>query len=143
MIKYLFSAWLLFSAHLSFSQNKDIEQLQNLNREWIASYPKKDSATLSRIFADDFILVSPGGIQMTGKDILRNLSNQTILSSTVDSASVRLVTSDVAIITGYASFVLKAGDKEMTGRTCYQDVYRKQKGQWKAVAAHVTSLATQ
>jgi uncharacterized protein (TIGR02246 family) len=123
-----------------YSQNKDIETLKKLNQNWINSYPKKDTATLDKIFADDLILISPGGIKMTKNDILNNVVKQEIMSTNVDSVNVRLLTDNVGIVTAYATFVSKAEDKEMTGQTCYQDVYVKRKGKWFAVAAHVTLL---
>lgn len=43
----------------SFAQNKDAEILKKLNRDWISSYVTRDTATMSRIFADDLVLVSP------------------------------------------------------------------------------------
>ena len=63
-----------------------------------------------------------------------------IISAHVDSARVRLLNAETGIVTGYASFVLKDGGKEVTGRTCYQDVYVKRNEKWQAVSAHVTNL---
>jgi hypothetical protein len=40
----------------SSAQNKDAETLKKLNADWIASYVTKDTATMSRIFADDLVL---------------------------------------------------------------------------------------
>jgi ketosteroid isomerase-like protein len=62
----------------AFSQNKDIDDLTKLNRDWLNSYPKKDTATLNRIFADDFVLISPKGVKMTRRDIISNLDKQEI-----------------------------------------------------------------
>jgi hypothetical protein len=42
----------------AFPQNKDIEELTRLNQNWLNSYSKKDTATLNKIFSDDFILIS-------------------------------------------------------------------------------------
>jgi uncharacterized protein (TIGR02246 family) len=139
-MKIIFSFLLMIILQNAFSQNKDVEELKKLNYDWINCYLTKDSVTFSKVFADDFILISPGGTKFTKKDILANLKNQQITSTHIDSVDVRLLTEDVGIITAYATFVAKDGGKNMTGRTCYQDIYIKRKGRWFAVSAHVTSL---
>jgi uncharacterized protein (TIGR02246 family) len=124
----------------AFSQNKDVEELTRLNQDWLNSYQKKDAATLNKIFAEDFILISPKGAKMTKRDIIDNLDKQETVSVNIDSIAVKLLTTDVGLITAYTTFVLRVGDKEMTGQNCYQDVYIKRKNKWFAVAAHVTLL---
>ena len=142
MKKFLLA--ILFTAIFqnAFSQNKDIEELTKLNQDWISSYVTKDTATLNKIFADDFVLISPTGTKMTKHDIINRLNQQETVSTHVDSVNVRLLTGEVGLITAYTTFALKIDGKDMTGQTCYQDVYVKRNGQWFAVAAHVTLLST-
>ena len=124
-----------------FSQSKDIEILKNLNKDWINSYPTKDSMTLNRIFADDFVLINHRGARMTKKDIISNLDKQETLSTNIDTVDVKLLADNVGVVTAYTTFVLKSDGKEMTGQNCYQDIYVKRKGKWMAVMAHVTLLS--
>jgi len=140
MTKLLLSILLTAIFQNTFSQNRDIEELTRLNQDWLNSYHKKDTATLNKIFADDFVLISPKGAKMTRKDIIDNLNKQETVSINIDSISVQLLIDNVGLITAYTTFVLKIDDKEMTGQNCYQDVYIKRKGKWFAVAAHVTLL---
>jgi uncharacterized protein (TIGR02246 family) len=123
------------------SQNKDIEILKNLNREWINSYPTKDSETLNRIFADDFVLINHKGTKMSKNDIVSNLDKQEIISAKIDSVDVKLLTDNVGVVTAYTTFVLRSDGKEMVGQNCYQDIYMKRRGKWLAVMAHVTLLS--
>jgi uncharacterized protein (TIGR02246 family) len=139
-MKIIFSFLLMCVLQNTFSQNKDVEEIKKLNYDWMNCYVTKDNVTYSKIFADDFLLISPGGKKFTKKDILGNLSKQEITSTHIDSVDVRLLTNDVGILTAYATFVAKDGGKNVTGRTCYQDIYIKRKGRWLAVSAHVTSL---
>lgn len=141
MKKFLVSILLAAIFQNAFSQNKNIEELTKLNRDWINSYVAKDTATLSKIFADDFVLISPTGSKMTKHDIISRLHQQETVSTNIDSVNVRLLSSDVGLITAYTTFVLKIDGKDMKGQTCYQDVYVKRKGKWVAVAAHVTLLS--
>jgi uncharacterized protein (TIGR02246 family) len=139
-MKIIFSFLLMIILQNALSQNKDVEEIKKLNYDWINSYVTQDSVTFSKIFADDFILISPGGKKFTKKDILTNLKNQKMASTHIDSVDVRLLTNDVGILTAYATFGANADGKNVTGRTCYQDIYIKRKGRWFAVSAHVTSL---
>jgi len=141
MSKLLLCLLFITNLHTALAQNKDVELLKQLNNDWIGSYPKKDVATLKNILADDFVLINGKGMKMTKESILRNLPNQPIISSHVDSASVRMLNAETGIVTGYASFVFKDDSgKENSGRTCYQDIYVKRKDKWQAVSAHVTNL---
>ena len=56
---------ILFSNHLS-GQNNDIETLKKLNRDFLNSIVNRDTSTLSKILADDFLLINPGGMPVTG-----------------------------------------------------------------------------
>ena len=124
----------------AFPQNKDIEELTKLNKDWLNSYQTKDTATLNKILANDFILISPNGTKMTRDDVINNITKQEPVSVNIDSIDVLLLTPDVGLITAYTTFIIKKFDKEHTGKNCYQDVYMKRKNRWYAVAAHVTLL---
>jgi uncharacterized protein (TIGR02246 family) len=126
-----------------FCQSKDIEVIKKLNKDWINSYPTKDTVMLSRIFANDFALINHRGTKMTRKDILDNLHKQEITSAHIDSVEVKLLTKDVGVVTAYTTFVFNADGKKMTGKNCYQDIYVKRKEKWVAVNAHVTLLDIQ
>jgi uncharacterized protein (TIGR02246 family) len=124
----------------TFSQNNDIEILKKMNSDWINASVTKDTAMLSRIFANDMILITAAGRKMTRKDLLLNAFNQNLLSANIDSVDVRLITPDVGIVTAYLSFTVPAGAEKIMGKNCYQDVYIKRKNRWYAVSAHVTLL---
>jgi uncharacterized protein (TIGR02246 family) len=123
-----------------FAQSSDIEIITNLNKDWLDSYINKDTATLNRIFAPDFVLISHTGNKMTKDAIIENLDEQETVSIHVDSIDVKLLTGNVGVVTAYTTFVLYVDGKEMTGQNCYQDIYVKRKGKWVAVTAHVTLL---
>jgi len=124
----------------AFSQKNDIANLTKINQDWADLSMKKDTAAFAKIFADDFILISPNGTKMTKRDVVKGILYQDIKSINIDSIDVRLLTSDVGLLTCYTTFILTVDGKEMTGKNCYQDVYIKRKGRWFAIAAHVTLL---
>ncbi|AYB29209.1 nuclear transport factor 2 family protein [Chryseolinea soli] len=136
----LFSLVMVFTCQLH-AQNKSVETLKRMNEDWIRSYPSKDSVTLERIFANDFILISPDGNKMTRRDVIRNLRRQEILSVNIDSADVRMLDEKIGVVTAYMTFVFKEANTLKTGRVCYQDIYMQRKKRWVAVAAHVSLLS--
>src|SRR5579862_520930 len=137
LVVLIFSLWSVLSAN---SQSGDIDELKKMNVDFINSLKTKDTATLARIFADDMILISPGGTKMTKKDMLANAAHQEISAVHIDSADIRLLTPDVGLVTAYLTFSISSGNEQVKGRNCYQDVYIKRKNRWYAVAAHVTLL---
>ena len=133
-----------FSANV-FGQNGDVETIKKLNRGFLDALVSKDTTALSKILADDFLLINPGGIKRNKKDNLAALqsSNQQVVSIDIDSSDVRLLTNDVGQITVWTNNVVDVDGKKTTLKICYQDTYAKRKKQWKAVAAHVTLLSSE
>jgi uncharacterized protein (TIGR02246 family) len=131
----------IFYSCSCLAQDNDAEILKKLNADWIGAYVTKDTATMSRIFADDLILTNPSGVAMGKKTILHNLvaPGTEYLSTKVDTVSVRLF-SNIGIINAKITVTAKSNGQTITVRTCYMDVYEKRKGRWYAVAAHVTLL---
>ena len=136
----MFGLVMIFQGQL-YAQNKSVETLKRMNEDWIRSYPSKDSAALERIFAKDFILISPNGNKMTRRECIGNLRRQEILSVNIDSADVRMLDEKIGVVTAYMTFVVKEDNTLKTGRTCYQDIYMQRKKRWVAVAAHVSLLS--
>ena len=138
----VFSALIIFFSFASVAQSRDAETIKQLNQDWLNALPKRDSLTLSKILADDFIMIGANGSTQTKKDNLTNLMSPSIETKSVeiDSVKARLLTTDVGMVTAWTSFVLSINGKEMTGKNCYQDVYMKRKNKWVAVSAHVTLL---
>lgn len=146
-MKYLLllTGSMFFVCFSCLAQNNDVEALKKMNHDWLNAYITKDTATLSKILADDFKMVNPNGAIQNKKDNLQNMLDPNVqtLSVGFDKVEVELLKPDVAILTAWTNFTFKANGKQMTGKNSYQDVYQKRKGKWVAVAAHVTSLGMQ
>jgi ketosteroid isomerase-like protein len=137
---YLTSLLTLFTINSS-GQNADIETLKKLNRDFLNSIVNRDTATLSKILADDFILINPGGIKRNKADNLSGalVSNQKI-SVDIDSIEVRLLSDNVGLVTAWTNNVIITEKDKSAFKICYQDVYMKRKNKWVAVAAHVSLI---
>ncbi|MCF0065181.1 nuclear transport factor 2 family protein [Dyadobacter chenwenxiniae] len=125
----------------AFAQGDDSDVIKQMNTQWLQSYPKRDTASLSRILADDFVMISPTGKKLSKTDVLRNVltPDQQIINVTIDSTDLQIV-NNVGLLTAYTSFVMKDKEKIRKGKNCYSDVYIKRKGTWVAINAHETLL---
>ena len=122
------------------AQSDDVAAIKALNTAWIHAYMTKDTAVVSRIWADDMILINPAGKKMTKPEMLHALATgPDFQSAQVDTADVRLI-GNVGLITAHLTFTFNVDGKATTGHTGYLDVYEKRNGRWVCVAAHVTSL---
>ena len=143
MKQTLFCIFLFCFMQNLFAQTNDVDLLKKLNEDFLHSIAIKDSSTLSKILADDFILINPSGQKRNKTDNLLSTVSPNIqfTSINIDSVNVRMLNSDVGIVSCWTTFIFTADGKETTGKNCYQDVYMKRKNKWQAVSAHVTILS--
>jgi uncharacterized protein (TIGR02246 family) len=142
-LRILLAGAFLFSIQSrGYSQSDDIDTLKKLNQDWLNSILNRDTATLGRILADDFVMITPMGNKNSRKDNLETAALKTVrvTAITLDSVNVTMLTNDVGIVTAWTHFVFNDGNRESRGKNSYQDVYVKRNGNWVAVAAHVTLL---
>src|ERR1700730_8045821 len=120
---------------LALGQTQEIEAIKKTNVQWLNCYAKRDTITLGKILANDFVLIAQNGLPQTRQEVLSGMlsPNMETISVKVDSANVRLLSPDVALLNAWSTFVYKFDGNEMTGKTSYQDVYVKRKGRWMAV----------
>ena len=126
----------------SYGQSNDVEIIKKLNRRFLDALVNRDTAALSKILADDFLLINPGGIERTKADNLAGVltPNQRVVSIQIDSTHVRMLSNEVGLITAWTTNVVTANGTTSKFNICYQDTYMKRKQGWQAVAAHVTLL---
>lgn len=125
----------------SYAQTGDASIIKKLNRQWLDAIVQEDSAALSRILADDFVLINPGGMRRTKSDnISLHHSGQQVTRVDIDSQDIRFLTDEVGIITVWTTNYISQGTEKIVLKICYMDIYQKRKGEWKAVAGHVTLL---
>jgi len=140
--QWIFLAFLLGGLAVH-AQTGDKEIVLELNRSWIESYAKKDTATMERILAKDFLMVNPAGKKSSREDVIKNVGSKDQDNiATIDSAEVRIF-GNTALVVAYLHFTLSSNGKTSYGTNCYSDLYLKRKGKWQAVAAQVTLLSIQ
>jgi len=113
----------------------DLEQLEMLNRDYVASVQNGDVARFEEILADDFQCSNPDGSLVDKKRFLE----QTALPVTIRDLSATEVRirqlGDFAIIHAATTYTTGGGEQR---RGRYTDVWARRDGRWLAVSAHVT-----
>ncbi|MCF2489404.1 nuclear transport factor 2 family protein [Dyadobacter sp. CY347] len=131
---------LLFATPV-LAQGDDSALIKHLNTQWLQSYPKRDTAAVSRILADDFVMISQTGKKLSKNEVLKDLltPDRQIINVTIDSMDLQIV-NNVGLLTAYTSFVLRDKEKILKGKNVYSDVYIKRKGLWVAINGHETLM---
>jgi ketosteroid isomerase-like protein len=127
---------------MSFAQSSanPQEQILGLEREWLKAEANNDSATLNRIFADDFVGVGPGGQLLKKSDIVERppgaepppFSKAKLGETTIE------VFGDTAVAFGSLSSLSDGGHQVR-----FTKVYKLRGGTWKLVAAQLVPVAPQ
>jgi len=124
------------------SQQKEVaEEIQRVDRERIQAQVNADSATLDRIYADDFIGIGPSGTLRTKKDVLADFASGSLKFQSITTDDVRIrVYGNAAVETGLST--MKGQDAEIVvpEENRFTRVWIKQGGRWRLVANHYSNL---
>ena len=115
------------------NEQRDLDTLTALNRDFVASVQKGDVKRLDEIFADDFMCSTPDGSLLDKAEYLKLAAKPVTISGLVaEDVRIRLL-GDFAII--HARFNSRRADStQRRGR--YTDNYARRDGTWVAVSAH-------
>jgi ketosteroid isomerase-like protein len=112
-----------------------LDELLDLNRDYIASVQTSDVRRFDEILADDFLCTNPDGSLVDREGFLRQTAVPVTISNLeAHDVTVRIM-GDVAIIHARTTYTMPDG-RPGSGR--YTDVWARHRGRWLAVAAHVT-----
>ena len=113
----------------------DLETLEQLNRDYIASVQHSDVRRFDQILASEFYCSNPDGSLVDRKAFLEQTARPVAISwLEAKDVMIRLL-GDVAIIHARTTYRTADGETK-SGR--YTDVWARQNGRWLAVSAHVT-----
>ncbi len=113
----------------------DLEQLTELNREYIRSVQESDVAWFDRNLAEDFMCSNPDASRVDRAGFLKQTAAPVKISDLEAGDVIIRLMGDFAII--HASTTYKTTDGR-AGSGRYTDVWARREGQWVAVSAHVT-----
>src|SRR2546430_14009844 len=107
----------------------DLDQLLDLNRDYITSVQNSDVRRFDEILADDFLCSNPDGSLVDRKDFLKQTAVPVKISN-LEARDVNVrVMGDVAIIHARTTYTLPVG-RPGAGR--YTDVWARRAGRWLA-----------
>jgi ketosteroid isomerase-like protein len=113
----------------------DIDQLRDLNRDYITSVQTMDVRRFDEILSEDFVCSNPDGSRLDRAAFLEQTARPiAIRDLEARDVDIRLM-GDFAIIHARTIYTLPDG---RPGRGRYTDVWARRNGRWLAVAAHVT-----
>jgi ketosteroid isomerase-like protein len=112
----------------------DLETLQGLNRDYIASVQASDVKRFGEILSDDFLNTNPDGSLVDKPGFLKQIAPPAkIANLACHDVNVRVM-GDFAIIHGRTSYTLPDG---RPGNGRYTDIWARRGGKWLCVAAQV------
>jgi len=114
----------------------DLDQLRDLNRDYIRSVQTSDVHRFDQILADDFLCTNPDGTLVDRAGFLKQTARPVnITDLEAHDVDVRLLGDDAAIIHARTTYTRPDGQ---AGAGRYTDVWARRRGKWLAVSAHVT-----
>jgi ketosteroid isomerase-like protein len=113
----------------------DLEQLTELNHEYIRSVQESDVAWFDRNLAEDFMCSNADASLVDRAGFLKQTAAPVMISHLGAGDVIIRLMGDFAII--HASTTYKTADSR-AGSGRYTDVWARREGRWVAVLAHVT-----
>ena len=118
------------------------QEIQQLERAWMAAWVERDRATCERILADDFLLTSARGIPMRKSDWLAAMSSFVCTVFTWEELVVRPF-GDTAVVHGRSRQQASVSGQDWSGVFLVTDVWVRRNGQWQVVSRHGTGPLSQ
>jgi ketosteroid isomerase-like protein len=118
---------------------KDETTLIALERQWCEAYKQRDTKTLARLLADDFIYTSEEGQVQNKAQYLDSILKDNVIAYTLEDVRARAY-GTTGIVTAHSNWKYTSDGKEASGDFRSTDVFVKQHGQWRAVASHETRV---
>jgi ketosteroid isomerase-like protein len=119
----------------------DEAALKAIEDKWDAASVKGDVNTLGQIFHDSFISTNTEGVVHTKAEMLNEIKSGAVKyeSSKVEDLKFFLY-GNAAVVTGkWSGKVIEQG-KPVESAERFTDMFIKEKGQWRCVAAHASPI---
>jgi ketosteroid isomerase-like protein len=109
------------------------DTFQRIEDEWAAAVVGRDTETVERILADDFVLTSEGGVSdnMPREDWLAALPQIDTRSLVCSVTNVREYGS-AAVVRGRLRWAATMGDRDLSGEYAVADVFTRTDDRWRA-----------
>lgn len=117
----------------SASTANDRKTVAALDKEYQAAVKRNDAATIARILADDFDLVTGSGKTYTKKDMIEDANGDTVYEHNDEEAQTVRVWGDTAVVTAklWEKYTVKG--KSFEHKFWFSDTYVRTPAGWKYV----------
>lgn len=115
-------------------------QLLALDRAWADAIARGDMATIDRLFAPEFMIVSPNGDVKNKQQEINNLKpapDVTTYYFRSEDTQV-CVYKDAAVLTGRAVWKVRYKGRDIDNNRRYTTTYIKRNGRWQVVAQQIS-----
>jgi ketosteroid isomerase-like protein len=118
----------------------DEKTIAALDTQYQAAVEKNDAATMDRILAEDFVLVTGLGKIYTKADLLEEARNKHVVyEHQKDSAQTVRVWGDTAVVTALLSAKGTEGDKPFDYELWFSDTYVRTPTGWRYVLGQAST----
>lgn len=121
----------------------DEQQIRKIEQDWINAIVKRDASFLQKLETQDYTFTGPDGKLLNKEEDIKNTTGgDTVFDDfKIDNVKVRFY-GDTAVVNGLGTIKAHEKDEDLSGQYSWTDVFVKQNGEWKAIAAHVTTVAS-
>lgn len=127
---------------MSLSES-DLDQLKQLNAQFIRNYITQDVASHNQIIHKDFVCIQNSGVIMGRDEYLADWAHDYSGSGFTEFAysdeHIRIF-GDFALVRSKTTWTREVNGKVLRGSSIYTDTYRKENGRWWCVQAQITPI---
>src|SRR5688572_15058521 len=118
------------------------EEIAALNKEWMRSYVKRDTAFLKQYLAEDYVGTFPNGTVLDKRGEIAALESGAVVITDMRPSEMKVqLYGEAAVITGRSAIEALVNGAAESGEYRFTDVWIKQGARWQAVASQVTRIA--
>lgn len=114
-------------------QNSEEQELLKLEHDWWEAYKQRNTQTLDRLVAEDFIFTDDEGQVYDKPKFIALALQQVVTAYTLGDMRIR-VYGDTGVVTCPSNWHYNIGGKDVSWEFRSTDVFVKRQGHWQAVA---------
>ena len=120
-------------------QHAEEEALRKLEHDWWEAYKQRDTQTLDRLLAQDFIFTDEEGQVYDKPQFIALALQQVVTAYTLGDLRIR-VYGDTGVVTCPSSWHYNIEGKDVSGEFRSTDIFVKRQGHWQAVVSQDTRI---
>ncbi len=122
--------------------SSDEELLIELEHQVHDAFVRRDTETVDRILADDFIFTDPEGNSVTKGGWIADLESGEFTYEAIHMDDLRVrILGDAAVSNGRVTMKIRSAEGSFTDQYCYLCVYVRRGGRWRAIAEQANLLS--